>query len=116
MVKDRIRQLRKTEGLTQKDFGKRIHLSQTHLSSMEKGIREITERTIDDISKEFRVNKNWLLYGEGEMYSDVLEKFEISDPEVEEFTRMFLELDDGAKKIITELMKKALQEEEKESD
>ncbi|RXI57266.1 XRE family transcriptional regulator [Clostridium tetani] len=114
-MKNRIRKLRKSKGLSQKDFGESINLSQNHVSSLEKGMRSITIRTVDDICRVYGVNKEWLVDGTGEMYSDVLEKFEINDPEVEEFTRMFLELDDGAKKIITELMKKALKEE-KESD
>lgn len=114
-MKDRIKKVRKLKGLSQKDFGKNINLSQNHVSSLENGARSITTRTIDDICRVYGINREWLVSGKGTMCSDVLEKFKISDPEVEEFTRMFLELDDGSKRIITELMKKALNEE-KESD
>lgn len=104
----RIRELRKQKGLSQKEFAKVINLSQNHVSSLEKGTRTITDRTIEDICREFNVNKQWLLTGIGDLFVDELEKYDIKDQDVKEFAKMFLELDEETQQHITALMKKAL--------
>lgn len=108
---NRMKELRKNLGLTQKDFAKRLKLSQNHFSYLEKGERPMTERFIKDLCVEFNVNENWLRTGEGDMYKDALEKYNIDDPEVKEFLRLYLKTDDETKKYISELIKKILKEE-----
>lgn len=67
----RLKTLRKTLKLSQEEFGKRINLSQTHISSLEKGQRELTHRVIEDICREFKVDYDWLSYGRGDsMFED----------------------------------------------
>ena len=107
-LNERIKELRKLKNLSQKEFGYSINLSQNHISSLEKGVRDITERTLSDICNVYNVNKEWLLEGKGEIFRDVLSNYDIKDNEVEEFVRMFLELDNETKKYITGLMKKTL--------
>ncbi len=63
-----MRYLRKTLGFNQKEMGDKIKLSQTHISSLENGAREATDRIISDICREFNVNEQWLRTGEGEMF------------------------------------------------
>lgn len=46
-------------------MGERINLSQTHISSLENGVREVTDRIISDICREFNVDEHWLRTGEG---------------------------------------------------
>lgn len=46
-------------------MGERINLSQTHISSLENGTREVTNRIISDICREFNVDEHWLRTGEG---------------------------------------------------
>jgi len=38
------------------------------ITNMEKGRREVTERTIKDICREYRVNYTWLSTGDGAMF------------------------------------------------
>lgn len=64
----RLKSLRKSLGLNQKEMGYRLKLSQTHISSLENGTRELTDRIISDICRVFNVNKNWLHTGEGDMF------------------------------------------------
>ena len=66
-VNDRIKQVRTTLNISQRDFAKRIYISQTLLGNIELGNRNVNNRTIQLISTAFNVNKNWLLTGEGEM-------------------------------------------------
>jgi len=67
-TKDRIKQVRKTIGLTQGEFGKRISISTSYLAGIECGDKKINERVIRLICMEFKVNGHWLKTGEGEMY------------------------------------------------
>ncbi len=67
-MKNRIKELRKTEKLNQTDFADKINLSQDTISKYEKGERELTDRVISDICREFNVNEEWLRHGTGDMY------------------------------------------------
>lgn len=67
-MNERLKSLRKSLGLNQKEMGDRLKLSQTHISSLENGAREVTDRIISDICRLFNVNENWLHTGEGEMF------------------------------------------------
>ncbi|MCM1419432.1 MAG: helix-turn-helix domain-containing protein [Bacteroides sp.] len=73
----RVKSLRQQEGLTQKEFSKKLFISQSYLSGIEKGNIIITEKLFRLICLEFGVNPQWLNTGEGEMYDDVFE----DDPE-----------------------------------
>jgi len=68
-VKDRIKTLRKTLKLSQEEFGKRIYVSQSLLTEIESGNRKVNDRTIQLIVSEYNVNKDWLLTGNGDMFS-----------------------------------------------
>lgn len=64
----RLKQIRTTCGLSQEEFGKRIGIeSRAHISSLENGTRNITERIVKDICREFAINEKWLRTGDGEM-------------------------------------------------
>ena len=68
-VRDRIKILRDALKLSQKDFGKRIYVSQSLLTEIESGNRKVNDRTIQLIVSEYNVNKDWLLSGKGDMFS-----------------------------------------------
>ena len=68
-VRERIKNVRLALNISQRDFAKRIYISQTLLGDIELGSRNANERTIQLISTEFNVNKDWLLTGKGEMFS-----------------------------------------------
>lgn len=65
----RIKAVRKAAGLTQGEFGARILVSVSAVSSLEVGKNTPSEQTVHLICREFDVNKVWLLYGKGEMTS-----------------------------------------------
>lgn len=67
-INDRLKKIRIDNKMSQEEFGKRIALARSHISSLENGTRELTERTIKDICREFNVNEEWLRYGQGEIY------------------------------------------------
>jgi transcriptional regulator with XRE-family HTH domain len=68
-IKERIKEIRTKLNISQRDFSKKIFISQTLLGEIELGNRTITERTIQLISTEFNVNKEWILTGKGDMFT-----------------------------------------------
>ena len=73
-MKNRIKELRKTVKLNQTNFADQIHVSQDSISKYEKGERELTDRVISDICREFNVNEEWLRSGTGEMFKEMTEQ------------------------------------------
>ena len=64
----RIKELRKTLGLSQSEFAIKIGIGQTGISSIERGNSIVTDRTINQIVSTFGVDEHWLRTGEGEPF------------------------------------------------
>ena len=76
-MKDRISYIVEQSGLTKTAFGKRINVSQGLVSQMCNGTTKPSERTIQDICREFGVNEVWLRTGEGEPFRESTQEEEI---------------------------------------
>ena len=59
----RIKLIRKTLGISQRDFGKKIGISDTAVSKLESGERNPSEQTLKSICREFNVDYFWLTQG-----------------------------------------------------
>ena len=66
-MNERIKQLRKERGVSQKEFAERLNVNQATVSCWEKGTRQPTRATLAIISQEFGVNVDWLMNGTGEL-------------------------------------------------
>ena len=64
-MNERLKIIRLKLKLTQDDFAKKIGIKQAAISAIEKGIRNSTDRSINDICREFNVNEEWLRHGTG---------------------------------------------------
>jgi transcriptional regulator with XRE-family HTH domain len=99
MLSDRLRELRKKLNLTQKEFGEKIDIKTSSYSDIENGRRNLTERNMTSICREFNVNEQWLRTGEGEMFVEddkaLLEKY------ANKYN--FSDLDKAALKLFSEL-------------
>lgn len=67
-IGERIRQLRKSEGLTLEKFGERIGITASSCSTIESGKSNPSDQTIRSICREFRVREEWLRTGEEPMF------------------------------------------------
>ena len=67
-MKDRVKTLRKTLGLTQREFADRIGLKPNTVATYEMGRSIPSDPAINNICKEFRVSEMWLRTGSGEMF------------------------------------------------
>ena len=67
-MKSRLRELRKTLGLTQKKFAEPLNLTGNGIANYEQGARPLTDRSISDICRVYGVSESWLRTGEGQMF------------------------------------------------
>lgn len=65
---ERIKEIRKTLGLTLEKFGDKVGVTKQTVSRIENGINNLTEQMTKSICREFNVNYIWLTTGEGEMF------------------------------------------------
>lgn len=72
-MKGRIRLIRKNADLTQREFADKLNISRSQIASIENGKSAVHTRTINDICREFKVNKLWLETGDGEIYQEEFE-------------------------------------------
>lgn len=68
LLKERIKEVRKTLGLTLEEFGNKIGVTKTTISRIENGVNSVTNQMLISICREFGVNEEWLRSGEGEMF------------------------------------------------
>lgn len=64
----RIIEIRKHYGLNQEKFAEKLNLSRSFINQIEVGKRNVSDRTIADICREFNVSETWLRTGDGEMF------------------------------------------------
>lgn len=62
-INSRIKNLRKESGLNQKEFAKKIGLTQTGVSHIEQNGHNVSDSTIKAICYEFKINEQWLRNG-----------------------------------------------------
>lgn len=72
---ERVREVRKSLGLTLEKFGARLGVTKVAISNIEKGNRNLTEQMAKSICREFNVDYGWLTTGSGEMFVDSDEDF-----------------------------------------
>ena len=87
-INTRIKDVRKALGLSQRAFCKGIFLSHSFYASIETGTRKPNGRVYELISTKYNVNKEWLLTGNGEMFSGPA-----PDIELEKLIEIYKELD-----------------------
>lgn len=68
---ERIREVRMSLKLTLEKFGEKVGVTKVAISNIEKGNRNLTEQMAKAICREYNVNYDYLMEGEGEMFSDL---------------------------------------------
>lgn len=75
---ERIKQVRKSTGLTQQEFADQLGISRGALANYEVGRNEPIDAIIAAICAKFAVNEAWLRTGEGEPYIQLSRQAEIA--------------------------------------
>lgn len=89
-----LKLLRDSLGLSQKEFASKLNVSDTTISKLEKGERNITDRMFTQICDTFNVNPNWLRNGEGTIHK-VIDDLSIAQM----MGKVFAEDDEFLKKV-----------------
>lgn len=107
---ERLKNLRKELNMKQGEFAKRISTTQGHISDIENGRKNLSDRTIKLICLEEwngqTVNENWLRTGEGEIFLELDKENQLmtwagnilkdeSDSFKRRFVSMLMELNDS---------------------
>ena len=72
---ERVKEVRKTLGLTLEKFGDRLGIKKAAVSKIEKGENSLTDANIKAICREFSVDYMCLTTGEGEMFVETDDDF-----------------------------------------
>jgi transcriptional regulator with XRE-family HTH domain len=67
-VADRIKLVRKDQGLSQAEFAQRLRITRGHISKLEIGQATPSDQLLALIELNFNLNYDWLETGEGDMY------------------------------------------------
>lgn len=110
-MNERLLHLRKKLGLSQEAFGKRLGVTKTTISRLEKGERNITEQMIKSICREFRINEDWFRTGIGTINLSPIDnkldqlshELNLSDTEYK-FFKLYLSLDDKKREAVAEFL------------
>lgn len=68
---ERVRELRKALDLTLEKFGEKLGIKKGAVSAIETNRNSLTDQMARAICREYNVNYDWLMEGEGEMFSDL---------------------------------------------
>lgn len=77
-MKDRFKKLRKELNVTQQEFADKLKISRNFVAQIEMGSKVPSDRTIDDVCREFNVNEEWLRTGNGDMFVPGIKDKQIS--------------------------------------
>lgn len=119
----RVKEVRKSTGLTLEEFGKRLGVTKAAVSNIENGNRNVTDQMVVSLCREFNVNENWLRTGTGEMFRKLNRQQEIAKltadlfkEEPESFkSRLIMalaDLDESEWKVLENLANKILKEKD----
>lgn len=95
---ERVKQLRAALDLTLEKFGERVGVGKAAISKLEKNENRLSDQMIKSICREFNVNYDWLVYGDGEMFSELPKTI------LDELCRAY-DLDETDRKLIQEYIK-----------
>lgn len=116
---ERVKEIRKTLGLTSEKFGEHLGVGKTAISGIETGRRNLTEQMIKNICKTDwdgkMVNEEWLRTEEGDMFLELPEEDEYfqavtqlqKDPLAVAIIMEYKKWDDVTKKNFKDLILKA---------
>ena len=109
---ERVNEVRKSLGLTLEKFGEKLGVTKTTISRIEKGVNNLTHQMAISICREYNVNYDYLMYGEGEMFDDLPQtivdelcvQYDLNDFD-KALVEMYVSLPAGSRERIKEYMK-----------
>lgn len=66
-IGNRVKKVRLQKGISQEQFGELIGIKKAAVSKIENGENSLSKSNLISICRQFNINKDWLLYGTGDM-------------------------------------------------
>lgn len=117
-MKDRIKEVRTSNGLSMEKFGERLKISKSAVYYLETGKNTPSPQTISLICREYHINEEWLRTGEGQMHTEnalTEQLFEWAGRTLQDedsfkvdFLKMLMQLDPEDWQLIERMAKKLL--------
>jgi len=104
-MRDRLKKIRKALNLSQEDFGAKLGLTQTTISTMENGKSVLTVKNVKLICSTFNVNERWFKTGRGGMF--------LASANEKEFQELFSSLTPDTQKSLLVIARELLSVQEK---
>lgn len=112
-MKNRIKQIRKENKLTQVEFGEKIGVKGNTITNYETGLRNPTDAVILSICREFGINEDWLRNGTEPMYkerdgsfTELLSDLDDSDDDfIKALITVYMGLDEDSKEALRKIAK-----------
>lgn len=116
---ERVKEVRKSLKMTLEEFGSKVGVAKQTISRIENGVNNLTDQMAKSICREYNVNYDWLLSGEGEMFSNlpqtVLDEL-CKQYELDSFDRslveLYIELPDDFRQLLKKKMREMLLKED----
>lgn len=110
-MKNRIKQIRKDNKMTQVEFGEKIGVKGNTVTNYETGLRNPTDAVILSICREFNVNEEWLrngilpIYNERDgSFTELLSDLDDSDDEfIKSLIKVYMGLDKSSKDALRKI-------------
>lgn len=109
---ERVNQIRKALDLTLEKFGEKLGVQKSSISKIEKDRVALSDQMAKSICREYNVNYDYLMYGEGEMFDDLPQtivdelcaQYNLNDFD-KALVEMYVSLPTGSRERIKEYMK-----------
>lgn len=92
---ERVKEIRKALGLTLDKFGEKLGVTKQTVSRIENGVNNLTDQMAISICREYNVNYDYLISGDGEMFDNLPETIldELCQQyDLDEYDRFLVEL------------------------
>lgn len=108
---ERIRKIRKELKLTLEKFGEKLGVKKSAISDLESGRNSLTDQMIKSICREYNVSYDYLIYGDGEMFTnlpativdELCVQFDLDDFD-RAIVEMYIELSPDEKAVVKKMM------------
>ena len=119
----RVKEIRKSLDLTLEKFGEKLGVTKVAISNIEKGNRNLTDQMAKAICREYNVNYDFLIYGEGDMFDSLPEtildelcmQYKLNDFD-KALVEMYISFPEDCRKLIKKEMLRLLHKVELEED
>lgn len=120
-INERLEHIRKSEKLSRVKFGKKLGKSEDAIYNLERDRATISKEFIELVCNTFEINKEWLMYGTGEMYNISPDALKLScafdkildSEELSALMYDIINLNDEKVKILSDLVRVLAENEKK---